>query len=126
MKKLLRLLMILSVSHFTVACTTAQMYNPSQGGAEEEAIIKGIVPWFAFTPTGIRIKSVDGESVSVWASSVSVLPGDHLLEVVCQAEFDQQRYLTRSRLSVFALPGKTYYLESRSVGDQCTVSLVEG
>ncbi|PCJ17964.1 MAG: hypothetical protein COB04_07880 [Gammaproteobacteria bacterium] len=126
MQYALKLALIVLVASFTFACSTTPTYTPPAKDASNVAVIKGGAAWFTLAPMAIRIKSVDGLSVSAWKGSVSVSPGDHVIGVVCQSELNQRRYLSHSRLSLFALPGKTYYLESRNLGDQCTVSMVEG
>ncbi|PCI52202.1 MAG: hypothetical protein COB51_00560 [Moraxellaceae bacterium] len=127
----IHLMVLLPAVLLTLACSSApnnqqHRYEQPQNNAADVAIIKGVGAWFTLSSYAIKVKSVDGEAVSVWATRVVLLPGDHVIEVTCQTNFDGQRFFTRSRLDLFALPGKTYYLESRSLGDHCEVSAVEG
>lgn len=117
---------ILILLSLLAACTTAQMYDGPVAGSQDVAIIKGIAKWFALSPIAIDIKKVDGKAVSPWASSVSVRPGEHIIEANCYVDVDGQRYFYRNQLSVVTKPGKIYYLESKLVGNHCEISYVEG
>lgn len=120
------LMILLTLSCSSTPNDQKHRYEQPQNNAGDVAVIKGVGAWFNLSSYAIKVKSVDGDVVSAWATRVVLLPGDHVIEVACQANFEGQRFFTRSRLNLFALPGKTYYLESRSLGDHCEVAAVEG
>lgn len=104
-------------------CTNFVAYSGEPKNTLNAATIKGVSPWFAISPIGIVIKSVDGNKVKRFASKVRVRPGQHQLDVVCYLEIDGQRFFTRHKLEVDAGAGKLYHLSSQRKGDICQVFL---